>query len=146
MVSALPPTFSSVVAGDELKIGGRVQYVMTGDAMRPNRRCCVVLEDKILLAADQGARRSRPTSASGRSIRRRSARLYIRLALRGFKNLPKTRWCCWTSIAILRPAREVERTDRTSRKPLRDDRRGEREPRRPNFVPVIFHRPLDPYH
>jgi glyoxylase-like metal-dependent hydrolase (beta-lactamase superfamily II) len=53
MVSGLPPTFTRVVAGDTLKLGGRLLSVLVGDGHAPEQIMLYCAEEKLLLAADQ---------------------------------------------------------------------------------------------
>ncbi len=53
MVKPLPPTFLRVVAGDTLKIGGRVFRVLTGDGHAPEQIMLWCEADEVFLAADQ---------------------------------------------------------------------------------------------
>ena len=53
MVKPLPPTFLRVVAGDELKIGGREFRVLTGDGHAPEQIMLWCEADGVFLAADQ---------------------------------------------------------------------------------------------
>jgi glyoxylase-like metal-dependent hydrolase (beta-lactamase superfamily II) len=53
MVSGLPPTFTRVVAGDALKIGGRIFHVLTGDGHAPEQVMLYCAADNVFLAADQ---------------------------------------------------------------------------------------------
>ncbi|WP_205014779.1 MBL fold metallo-hydrolase [Rhodoligotrophos appendicifer] len=53
MVTPLPPTFSRVVAGDVLRIGGRDFDVLMGDGHAPDQIMLSCAADKIFLAADQ---------------------------------------------------------------------------------------------
>lgn len=53
MVTPLPPTFQRVVAGDTLRIGGRLFQVMTGDGHAPEQVMLYCAEERLFLAADQ---------------------------------------------------------------------------------------------
>ncbi|WP_342360174.1 MBL fold metallo-hydrolase [Terrarubrum flagellatum] len=53
MVTALPPTFLRMVAGDELKIGGRVFSAISGDGHAPEQIMFYCREENLFLAADQ---------------------------------------------------------------------------------------------
>jgi glyoxylase-like metal-dependent hydrolase (beta-lactamase superfamily II) len=53
MVTALPPTFRRLVAGDTLKLGERTFSVYTGDGHAPEQVMLYCQEEKLLLAADQ---------------------------------------------------------------------------------------------
>jgi glyoxylase-like metal-dependent hydrolase (beta-lactamase superfamily II) len=53
MVVPLPPTFTRVVAGDVIKIGGRSFSVLTGDGHAPEQIMLYCAEDQLFLAADQ---------------------------------------------------------------------------------------------
>ena len=53
MVSPLPQTFERVVAGDKLRIGGRVFEVLSGDGHAPEQLMFFCAGEKLLLAADQ---------------------------------------------------------------------------------------------
>jgi glyoxylase-like metal-dependent hydrolase (beta-lactamase superfamily II) len=53
MVTALPPTFNRVVAGDSLRIGGRVFDVLVGDGHAPEQIMLYCAAEKLFLAADQ---------------------------------------------------------------------------------------------
>ena len=53
MVKPLPPTFTRVVAGDTLRIGGRDFRVFTGDGHAPEQIMLWCEADGIFLAADQ---------------------------------------------------------------------------------------------
>jgi glyoxylase-like metal-dependent hydrolase (beta-lactamase superfamily II) len=53
MVTSLPPTFQRLVAGDELKVGGRSFSVLTGDGHAPEQVMLYCAEEKLFLAADQ---------------------------------------------------------------------------------------------
>ncbi|MCV0395229.1 MAG: MBL fold metallo-hydrolase [Rhizobiaceae bacterium] len=53
MVTPLPPTFSRLVAGDRLAIGGRVFDVMSGNGHAPEQIMLYSAADRIFLAADQ---------------------------------------------------------------------------------------------
>ncbi len=53
MVTALPPTFRRLVAGDKLKLGGRTFSVLTGDGHAPEQVMLYCAEEKLFLAADQ---------------------------------------------------------------------------------------------
>lgn len=53
MVSGLPPTFSRIVAGDTLAIGGRTFTVLTGDGHAPEQVMLYCEPERLLFAADQ---------------------------------------------------------------------------------------------
>jgi glyoxylase-like metal-dependent hydrolase (beta-lactamase superfamily II) len=53
MVAGLPPTFTRVVAGDKLKLGGRLFSVLVGDGHAPEQIMLYCAEEKLFLAADQ---------------------------------------------------------------------------------------------
>jgi glyoxylase-like metal-dependent hydrolase (beta-lactamase superfamily II) len=53
MVSGLPPTFTRVVAGDTLELGGRCFDVLSGDGHAPEQLMLFCAPDNIFLAADQ---------------------------------------------------------------------------------------------
>jgi glyoxylase-like metal-dependent hydrolase (beta-lactamase superfamily II) len=53
MVSALPPTFLRLVAGDTLKIGGRSFDVLAGNGHAPEQVMLYCAADNVFLAADQ---------------------------------------------------------------------------------------------
>jgi glyoxylase-like metal-dependent hydrolase (beta-lactamase superfamily II) len=53
MVSGLPPTFTRLVAGDTLKIGGRSFDVLTGNGHAPEQVMLHCAADQLFLAADQ---------------------------------------------------------------------------------------------
>jgi glyoxylase-like metal-dependent hydrolase (beta-lactamase superfamily II) len=53
MVSGLPLTFTRVVAGDTLKLGGRCFDVLSGDGHAPEQLMLFCASDNIFLAADQ---------------------------------------------------------------------------------------------
>src|SRR5581483_713582 len=53
MVSGLPPTFSRLVAGDSIEIGGRMFDVLTGNGHAPEQVMLYCAADKVFLAADQ---------------------------------------------------------------------------------------------
>jgi glyoxylase-like metal-dependent hydrolase (beta-lactamase superfamily II) len=53
MVSGLPPTFTRIVAGDTLEIGGRSFNVLSGDGHAPEQLMLYCAADKVFLAADQ---------------------------------------------------------------------------------------------
>ena len=53
MVSALPPTFQRVAAGDRLEIGGRAFDILAGDGHAPEQLMLYNREEKLFLAADQ---------------------------------------------------------------------------------------------
>jgi len=53
MVTALPPTFKRLVAGDTLRLGERTFSVYTGDGHAPEQVMLYCQEEKLLLAADQ---------------------------------------------------------------------------------------------
>jgi glyoxylase-like metal-dependent hydrolase (beta-lactamase superfamily II) len=53
MVSGLPPTFSRLVAGDTLEIGGRSFEVLTGNGHAPEQVMLYCAADRVFLAADQ---------------------------------------------------------------------------------------------
>jgi glyoxylase-like metal-dependent hydrolase (beta-lactamase superfamily II) len=53
MVAPLPPTFTRVVAGDRLKIGGRTFSVFSGDGHAPEQIMLYCAEENLFLAADQ---------------------------------------------------------------------------------------------
>lgn len=53
MVTPLPPTFSRLVAGDRLAIGGRVFDVLSGDGHAPEQLMLYCAADNVFLAADQ---------------------------------------------------------------------------------------------
>jgi len=53
MVSGLPPTFTRLVAGDTLKIGGRSFDVLTGNGHAPEQVMLYCAADNVFLAADQ---------------------------------------------------------------------------------------------
>lgn len=53
MVTPLPPTFTRVVAGDVLRIGGRAVHVLSGDGHAPEQLMFHCPEAGIFLAADQ---------------------------------------------------------------------------------------------
>ncbi len=60
MVSPLPPTFTRVVAGDVLTIGGREFQIFTGDGHAPEQLMLYCASEKIFLAADQVIARISP--------------------------------------------------------------------------------------
>ena len=53
MVSGLPPTFTRLVAGDLLKVGGRSFQVLTGNGHAPEQVMLYCAADNVFLAADQ---------------------------------------------------------------------------------------------
>lgn len=53
MVAPLPLTFSRLVAGDQLMLGGRRFDVLSGDGHAPEQIMLYSPEDRVLLAADQ---------------------------------------------------------------------------------------------
>jgi glyoxylase-like metal-dependent hydrolase (beta-lactamase superfamily II) len=53
MVTALPPTFQRLVAGDALRIGGRAFSVLVGDGHAPEQIMLYSAQERILFAADQ---------------------------------------------------------------------------------------------
>jgi glyoxylase-like metal-dependent hydrolase (beta-lactamase superfamily II) len=53
MVSGLPPTFTRLVAGDRLDIGGRKFDVLTGNGHAPEQAMLYCAADNVFLAADQ---------------------------------------------------------------------------------------------
>jgi glyoxylase-like metal-dependent hydrolase (beta-lactamase superfamily II) len=53
MVAPLPPTFTRVVAGDRMKIGGREFLVFSGDGHAPEQIMLYCAEEQLFLAADQ---------------------------------------------------------------------------------------------
>ncbi len=53
MVDSLPPTFTRVVHGDTVKIGGRSFSVLTGDGHAPEQIMLYSPSDRLFLAADQ---------------------------------------------------------------------------------------------
>jgi glyoxylase-like metal-dependent hydrolase (beta-lactamase superfamily II) len=53
MVSGLPPTFERLVAGDTLRIGGRIFEVLTGNGHAPEQVMLYCPTDNVFLAADQ---------------------------------------------------------------------------------------------
>jgi glyoxylase-like metal-dependent hydrolase (beta-lactamase superfamily II) len=53
MVTPLPMTFTRLLAGDTLMIGGRQFRVMTGDGHAPEQVLLYLAEENVLLAADQ---------------------------------------------------------------------------------------------
>jgi glyoxylase-like metal-dependent hydrolase (beta-lactamase superfamily II) len=53
MVVPLPPTFTRVVAGDQMKIGGRTFSVFSGDGHAPEQIMLYCAEENLFLAADQ---------------------------------------------------------------------------------------------
>jgi glyoxylase-like metal-dependent hydrolase (beta-lactamase superfamily II) len=53
MVSGLPPTFTRIVAGDTLEIGGRSFEVLTGNGHAPEQAMLYCAADNLFLAADQ---------------------------------------------------------------------------------------------
>ncbi len=60
MVTPLPMTFTRMVAGDELVMGGRRYQVLSGDGHAPEQIMLYRPEDKVLLAADQVLARITP--------------------------------------------------------------------------------------
>jgi glyoxylase-like metal-dependent hydrolase (beta-lactamase superfamily II) len=53
MVTALPPTFNRIVAGDSLRIGGRMFDVIAGDGHAPEQIMLYCAAEGLFLAADQ---------------------------------------------------------------------------------------------
>jgi glyoxylase-like metal-dependent hydrolase (beta-lactamase superfamily II) len=53
MVAPLPPTFTRIVAGDSLRIGGRSFAVLTGDGHAPEQVMLYCEAEKLFFAADQ---------------------------------------------------------------------------------------------
>jgi glyoxylase-like metal-dependent hydrolase (beta-lactamase superfamily II) len=53
MVAPLPPTFTRVVAGDRMQIGGREFRVFSGDGHAPEQIMLYCAEERLFLAADQ---------------------------------------------------------------------------------------------
>ena len=53
LVTSLPPTFRRLVAGDTLKIGGRIFSVHTGDGHAPEQVMLYCAAEKLFLGADQ---------------------------------------------------------------------------------------------
>ena len=53
MVSGLPPTFTRIVAGDRLDIGGRRFDVLTGNGHAPEQAMLYCADANVFLAADQ---------------------------------------------------------------------------------------------
>lgn len=148
MVSALPPTFQRIVAGDELKIGGRVWHVMTGDGHAPEQAMLWCREEKILLAADQVLAKISPNvSVWAVDPDGDPLGLYIR-SLRAFRNLPED--------ALVLPGHQLpfyglhERSNELiahheSRCAMIAEASAKKPCAAAEFVPVIFHRPLDPH-
>jgi glyoxylase-like metal-dependent hydrolase (beta-lactamase superfamily II) len=60
MVTPLPPIFQRIVAGDRLKIGGRVFDILTCDGHAPEQAMLYCEEDKLFFAADQVLERISP--------------------------------------------------------------------------------------
>ena len=60
MVSALPPTFERLVAGDTLRIGGRDFFILSGDGHAPEQLMLHCPGDKLFFAADQVLARISP--------------------------------------------------------------------------------------
>lgn len=60
MVTPLPPTFTRLVAGDALTIGGREFSVLSGDGHAPEQIMLYCASDNFLLAADQVLARITP--------------------------------------------------------------------------------------
>jgi glyoxylase-like metal-dependent hydrolase (beta-lactamase superfamily II) len=53
LVTALPPTFRRIMAGDALKLGGRTFRVLTGDGHAAELAMLYCAEEKLFLGADQ---------------------------------------------------------------------------------------------
>ena len=60
MTTGLPPTFSRLVAGEGIEIGGRRFEVLTGGGHSPEQAMLLCREDKLFLAADQVLARISP--------------------------------------------------------------------------------------
>jgi glyoxylase-like metal-dependent hydrolase (beta-lactamase superfamily II) len=148
MVSPLPPTFTRVVGGDEIRIGGRTWHVMIGDGHAPEQAMFWCREEKILLAADQVLAKISPNvSVWAVDPDGDPLGLYIR-SLNAFKNLPED--------ALVLPGHQLPfygLHERSAALVAHHEGRcaaiAETCAKKPcnasEFVPVLFHRALDPH-
>ncbi len=149
MVSGLPPTFTRLVAGDRLEIGGRSFDVLTGNGHAPEQVMLYCAADNVFLAADQVLAKITPNiSVWAVDPAGRSARPLRALAQRDQGADPRGRaGAAGAPAALLRPAHAQRPADRPSRGALRHARRG--LPHAPRsaaeLVPVLFHIDLDPH-
>ncbi len=148
MVSPLPPTFMRIVAGDELRIGGRAWQVQTADGHAPEQAMLWSRDEKILLAADQVLAKISPNvSVWAVEPDGDPLGLYIR-SLHAFKTLPED--------ALVLPGHQLpfyglhERSaELIGHHEARCAAIAETCANKPcaasEFVPVLFHRALDPH-
>ncbi|MEI2733653.1 MAG: MBL fold metallo-hydrolase [Rhodoblastus sp.] len=148
MVSALPPTFQRIVAGDRLQIGGRTFEVITGDGHAPEQAMLWCAEEKIFLAADQVLAKISPNvSVWAVDPDGDPLGLYLR-SLRSLHALPED--------ALVLPGHQLpfyglhKRADELaahheSRCALISDAARDRLHCSADFVPVLFKRALDPH-
>ena len=96
MVSGLPPTFTRIVAGDRLEIGGRSFDVLTGNGHAPEQAMLYCAADNVFLAADQVLAKITPNiSVWAVDPEGDPLGLYVRSLneMQGSRS-PRTRWCC----------------------------------------------------
>jgi glyoxylase-like metal-dependent hydrolase (beta-lactamase superfamily II) len=149
MVTPLPPTFSRVVAGDTLRIGGRAFAALSGDGHAPEQIMLHNAAEKLFLAADQVIAKISPNVSvwavdpSGDPLG-----LYLRSLKSLRRHLPEDTlvlsghqlpfYGAHTRIDELIAHHEIrcaaiEDSCRTTPRSVAD------------LVPVIFHHPLDPH-
>jgi glyoxylase-like metal-dependent hydrolase (beta-lactamase superfamily II) len=148
MVSPLPPTFTRIVGGDELKIGGRMFQVITGDGHAPEQAMLYCAEENIFLAADQVLAKISPNvSVWAVDPDGDPLGLYIR-SLNSLRALPED--------ALVLPGHQLPFyglhtrsreliAHHESRCELIADACRTRPHCSADFVPVLFHRALDPH-
>ena len=142
MVTPLPPTFSRVVAGDTLRIGGRAFSVLTGDGHAPEQIMLYCAAEKLFLAADQViAKDFAQCQRLGRRSVGRSARALSAIAqVVAARSTGGRARVVGASTAVLWHAYAHRRTDRASRDSLRGDRRTPAAP--PRDQSPIWYRDL----
>lgn len=149
MVSGLPPTFTRVVGGDTLKIGGRSFSVLTGNGHAPEQMMLYCAADDTFLAADQVLAKITPNvSVWAVDPEGDPLGLYLR-SLREIKAaIPST--------ALVLPGHQLPfrglhtRSDELAEHHMvRCAAIAEACRKRPHsaaeLLPVLFHRPLDPH-
>jgi len=149
MVTGLPPTFRRLVAGDTLKLGGRIFSVHTGDGHAPEQVMLYCAEEKLFLAADQVLAKISPNvSVWAVEPEGDPLRLYLRSLTALRATLPME--------ALILPGHQLpfyglhrrinELIEHHKQRCAAIAEACRRTPRSAaELVPVIFHLPLDPH-
>lgn len=149
MVAPLPPTFTRIVAGDHIMIGGRRFDVLTGDGHAPEQAMLYCAEERLFFAADQVLAKISPNvSVWAVDPDGDPLGLYLRSLMGLRRDVPED--------VLVLPGHQLPFHGLHRRAHALADHHGERcalisEATRKQpmsaaeLVPVLFHRPLDPH-